>query len=45
MTPARVRFELTPHRPLSVGERQALEDASERYGDFLRRPAEIVVTG
>ena len=45
LTPARVRFELTPHRPLSVGERRALEDASERYGEFLRRPAEIVVAG
>ena len=45
VTPARVCFELTPHRPLSVEERQALEHASERYGEFLGRPAEIVVNG
>ncbi len=45
VTPARVCFELTPHRPLSVEERQALEHASARYGEFLGRPAEIVVNG
>ena len=45
LTPARVRFELTPHRPLSTGETQALEDAAGRYGEFLGRPAEIVVPG
>ena len=44
LAPGRVRFELTPHRPLSAGERRALDDASDRYGEFLGRPAEIVVT-
>jgi hypothetical protein len=37
----RVRFDLTPHRQLGTAERQALEDAADRYGDFLDRPAEI----
>ena len=45
LTPGQVSFELTPHRRLSAQERQALDHASERYGEFLRRPAEIVVTG
>jgi hypothetical protein len=39
---SRVRFDLTPHRPLSAAERRALEDAAARYGEFLDRPAEIV---
>ncbi len=39
---SRVRFDLTPHRPLTAAERRALEDAADRYGTFLRRPAEIV---
>lgn len=39
---SRVRFELTPHRPLSAAELRALEDAAARYGEFLGRPAEIV---
>jgi hypothetical protein len=43
LTAARVRFELTPHRPLAVRERRALDDAAQRYGQFLDRPAEIVV--
>jgi hypothetical protein len=43
LTPARVRFELTPHRPLSVADRRALDDAAARYGGFLHRPAEVVV--
>ena len=42
LDPSRVRFDLTPHRPLSAAERRALEDAAARYGEFLGRPAEIV---
>ena len=38
----RVRFDLTPHRPLSAAERGALKDAAARYGEFLERPAEII---
>ena len=45
LTPARARFDLTPHRPLSVEDRRALDDAAARYGGFLHRPAEIVVLG
>jgi hypothetical protein len=41
---SRLRFDLTPHRPLSAAERGALEDAAARYGRFLERPAEIVVS-
>ena len=37
----RVRFDLMPHRPLRAAERRALDDAAERYGAFLDRPAEI----
>ena len=45
LSPARVRFELTPHRRMSVAERAALEEAATRYGEFLARPAEVVVLG
>ena len=38
---SRVRFDLTPHRPLSAAERNTLEDAAARYGAFLGRSAEI----
>jgi hypothetical protein len=41
---SRVRFDLSPHCPLSAAERAALEDAAARYGRFLERPAEIVVS-
>ncbi len=37
----RVRFDLSPHRPLTTGERGAVEDAAARYGEFLDRTAEI----
>ena len=39
---SRVRFDLTPHRPLTAADRRALKDAADRYGAFLGRPAEIV---
>ncbi|MGH3811051.1 MAG: winged helix DNA-binding domain-containing protein [Pseudonocardiaceae bacterium] len=42
LTPSRVLFELTPYRPLKAAERQALDEAAARYGDFLGRPAAIV---
>jgi hypothetical protein len=42
LDPSRVRFDLSPHRPLSTAERRAVEDAAARYGTFLGRPAEIV---
>ncbi len=42
LTASRVRFDLSPHRPLTVAERRALEHAAARYGEFLDRPAEIV---
>jgi len=42
LDPSRVRFDLSPHRALSVAERRAVEDAAARYGTFLGRPAEIV---
>ncbi|TDD66694.1 winged helix DNA-binding domain-containing protein [Jiangella aurantiaca] len=45
VTPSSVRFDLTPHRPLSAAERQALTDAAARYGDFLGRPAVLTGTG
>jgi hypothetical protein len=44
LDPSRVRFDLAPHRSLSAAERGALEDAAARYGTFLGRPAEIVVS-
>ena len=44
LDPSRVRFNLTPHSPLSATERRALEGAAARYGEFLGRPAEIVVS-
>jgi hypothetical protein len=43
LSPGRVRFELTPYRGLSAAQERALEDAAERYGEFLARPAEILV--
>ncbi|HEX5862260.1 MAG TPA: winged helix DNA-binding domain-containing protein [Nocardioides sp.] len=45
LSPARVRFELTPHRRMSAEEQAALEEAAARYGEFLARPAEVVVLG
>ena len=45
VTPALVRFELAPHRALAEDELRCLDEASRRYGEFLRRPAEIVVAG
>ena len=45
LSPARVRFELTPHRTMSTTEQAALEEAATRYGEFLARPAEVVVLG
>lgn len=41
VTPSSVRFDLTPHRPLAAAERQTLEEAAARYGDFLDRPATL----
>ncbi|MGX7826317.1 winged helix DNA-binding domain-containing protein [Actinokineospora sp. 24-640] len=41
VTASRVVFELTPHRPLTAGEWQALDDAAARYGEFLDRPATV----
>lgn len=42
LTASRVVFELTPHRPLSAAERQALDEAAARYGEFLGRPATVI---
>jgi len=39
----RVRFDIAPYRPLSAGERAALDDAAARYGRFLGLPAEVVL--
>jgi hypothetical protein len=41
VTPTRVQFELTPHRPLSARELRVLDEAAERYGEFLGLPATI----
>ncbi|MGH8866618.1 MAG: winged helix DNA-binding domain-containing protein [Actinomycetes bacterium] len=41
LTTSRVTFELTPYRPLSAAEGQALEQAAVRYGNFLGRPTTI----
>ena len=43
-TPSRVSFELTPHRPLTDAEREALEDAARRYASYLDLEPRLVVT-
>ncbi|MGH3431508.1 MAG: winged helix DNA-binding domain-containing protein [Thermocrispum sp.] len=45
LTPSRVLFELTPYRPLAPAERQALDQAAERYGEFLGVPATVLESG
>lgn len=42
---ARVRFDVSAHRPLSAYERSALDAAAERYGRFLGLEPEVVVGG
>lgn len=39
LTASHALFELTPYRPLSAAEWQALNEAATRYGEFLGRPA------
>jgi hypothetical protein len=43
LTATRVRFTLTPYRPLSAADRRALDEAADRYAAFLARPAEVLV--
>jgi hypothetical protein len=45
LTASQVQFELTPYRPLSAGERRAMEEAANRYGDYLGLPATILGPG
>ncbi|WP_181312961.1 winged helix DNA-binding domain-containing protein [Nocardioides campestrisoli] len=40
-----VRFDLTPHRPLSAHEVSAIEEAAERYGAYLGRTPVVRVAG
>ena len=39
VTPTRVQFELSPHRPLAARELRVLDEAAGRYGEFLGLPA------
>lgn len=39
VTPTRVQFELSPHRPLAGRELRMLDEAATRYGEFLGLPA------
>jgi hypothetical protein len=39
VTPSRLVFQLTPHRPLRPWERTALRRAADRYGAYLALPA------
>lgn len=41
VTPTRVQFELSPHRPLSARELRVLDEAAARYGEFLGLPATL----
>lgn len=43
LSPARVRFQVSPLRNLRRNERLSLEDAADRYGAFLDRPAELII--
>ncbi|NEE03329.1 winged helix DNA-binding domain-containing protein [Phytoactinopolyspora halotolerans] len=45
LSPSSVRFDLTPHRPLSAAQERVLEQAAGRYGDFLGRSAKLVIAG
>lgn len=45
LTASDVLFDLTPHRPLSAAERQTLDEAADRYGKFLGRPATVRESG
>ena len=38
-----VRFDLRPYRPLTPTEAGALEQAAQRYGDFLGLPARVAL--
>jgi hypothetical protein len=41
--PSSVRFELTPYRPLTAEQQEALDEAAARYGAFLGRPATLKI--
>ena len=43
VTPTRVQFDLSPHRPLSAREVQVLDEAAQRYGEFLGLPATCTI--
>ena len=38
-----VQFDLRPYRPLTPPEIEALHQAASRYGEYLRRKAEITL--
>lgn len=42
VTATSVRFDLTPHRPLSNPQRRALEEAAARYGAYLGRTVTLL---
>jgi hypothetical protein len=44
VTPSRVVFELTPHRPLRPREHTELRRAADRYGTYLGLPAALEVS-
>ena len=43
VTAERVRFDVQPYRPLRSAEIDALKDAANRYGRFLRREPDIAI--
>jgi len=43
VTDARVRFDLRPYRPLTPGQRDALEQAAARYANYLQVDARLTV--
>jgi hypothetical protein len=43
VTAERVRFDVQPYRPLGSAEIDALEDAADRYGQFLGREPDIAI--
>ena len=43
IAPDQVRFDLWPYRPLTPGQIDALDEAAERYGQFLRLSARLTL--
>jgi hypothetical protein len=43
ITPDQVRFDLRPYRPLTPAQTDALHQAAERYGQFLRLNARLTL--